>query len=90
MEDDDIAAADVAVGQQAVPSGAAAVAKFIHQQIVADQQRLLHGFRRDRERLYQEGDRENGDHHRFRDRLNRRRPIPSGNLFAPRHNYDIA
>ena len=52
MEDDDVTAPDVAVRQQTVPPGAAAVAKFIHQQVVADQQRLLHGFRRDGERLH--------------------------------------
>jgi len=54
MKDDNVAVPDVPVGQQTVPAGAAAVAKFIHQQVVADQQRLLHGFRRDGEGLQEE------------------------------------
>src|SRR6266851_3786595 len=42
MEDDDVTAPDLAIGHQTIPPRAAAVAKLIHQQVVADQQRLLH------------------------------------------------
>src|SRR5580698_552143 len=44
MEDDDVTAPDAAIGQQTVPTAVAAVTKFIHQQVIADEQCLLHGF----------------------------------------------
>src|ERR1022692_391885 len=88
MEDDDISAPDLAIGQKTVPAHAAAVAEFIHQQVIADQQRLLHGFRRDGERLHEKCDHKNGNHNRSRDRLHSPRPLPSGNLLTPRHKLN--
>ena len=47
----------------------AAIAGLVHQQVIADQQRILHRLRRNLERLHNEGDHEDRDHYRAQQRL---------------------
>ena len=60
------------VGHEEVPEETAStVAQFVHQQIVADQQRVFHGFRGNLERLHDEGDHKDGDDYGREQRLQR-------------------
>src|SRR4029079_9865503 len=55
-EDDDVAAMDLGVGKNVSPESAAGVMDLIDEQVIADQQGVLHRFRGDLERLDDEGD----------------------------------
>ena len=69
LENDDVAAADARYGRNFVPGAAAAKYKFVHQQMVADQQRRLHRLRGNLESLHDERGakkrEQNGDQQRF-------------------------
>ena len=82
----DVAAGDLAVGQHMVPRSANPITEFIDQQVVADQERVLHGLGRNRESLDQEGNDEHSDDYSSSDGLNGRRPVTGREIFAPRHN----
>ena len=71
MEDNDIAARNLLVRHRAICGAAPAIAKFIHQQVVADQQRVFHGLRWNLERLNDERNHEDRDDYRAHQRLHR-------------------
>ncbi len=71
MEHDDIPARDLLVRHHMIAQPGAAIAKFIHQQIIANQQRILHRFRRNLEGLHNESNHENRNHHGTHQRLQR-------------------
>src|SRR5207253_6037817 len=55
-KNNDVSATDFTVGKEFAPCPTVAVMDFVHQQIVADQQGLFHGFRGNLESLGQKGD----------------------------------
>ena len=70
MEHNDIATADVAIGKQMTQgAGGAAEMNFIHQQIIANQQSALHGFRGNLESLHHKGDHKQRDYDDRQERL---------------------
>src|ERR1039458_1864813 len=73
MKHHDVAAPHPAVGHEIVSQAASPVAQLIDQQVVADQQCVFHGRRRNLERLHDERDYKNRDHHRSQQRLQRAR-----------------
>ena len=54
MKNHDIAAFYLAIWQKLAAKVAGAEVQFVHQQVIARQQRILHGFRRDLECLHDE------------------------------------
>src|SRR5271166_3829409 len=71
MKHDDIPAVDLLVRHQMVAPYASPIAELVHQQIIPDEQRVLHRFRRNLERLHNESDHEDRNHHRPHQRLQR-------------------
>ena len=69
------------VRHEVVADAAAAIAELVHQQVVADQQRVLHGFGGNLERLHDEGDDKNGDDDRGQQRL-QRADVSAGGRFS--------
>ena len=65
FEDDDVAAADIAIGQKFfVPRAGSLEDEFVHEDVVADQQRRFHRARRNFEGLHDEGGAEERQQHR--------------------------
>src|SRR5689334_230776 len=62
-ENDNIPAPHPPVRHDRVPEPAAAVPQFVYQQVVANQQRVLHGLRRYLKSLHDECNDKDGDHH---------------------------
>src|SRR5690349_17327450 len=74
-KDDDIAAMDRRIRHQPIPDAAFTVMNFIDQQVVADQQRIFHGFRRNLESLREESDNEYGQYNRGTEPLDPAHPV---------------
>ena len=85
-KNNDVSAADLAIGKQLAPSSAPAVMDFIHQQVVADQQSLLHGFRGDLEGLRQKGYVKERDDHRQAQPLREQQPAGDSRRLSPARN----
>src|SRR5512143_2144145 len=77
-ENDDVAALDFVVGNEPVPDTGRTKVSFVDQQVIADQQRVLHRFGWNLERLDDESDHENGDYDSNEERLNSADPSAVG------------
>src|SRR5438105_4833341 len=71
-KNNDVSATDFTIGKEFAPCPTVAVMDFVHQQIVADQQGLFHGFRGNLESLGQEGDVKERHYHRHAQPLRKR------------------
>src|SRR2546425_396242 len=74
-KNDDVAAMHFAIRKKMIPDTVSAITQFIDQQIIPDQERVLHGLRRNLEGLHDEGDDEYRDHHCRQQGLQGGRPI---------------
>ena len=71
MKHHDVTAPHLTVRHHIVSQAAATVSELIDQQVIAHQQRILHGRRRNLERLHDERDHKHRDHHGSQQRLQR-------------------
>src|SRR5579859_5157274 len=85
VEHDDFTPLDIAIGQEPAYSARLAKVKLVRQQIVADEQRVLHGFGRYTECLHHEGHGEQNNHCHREHSLYSRPEIP-GRSFRWRWN----
>src|SRR6202035_3421743 len=70
-EDDDVSTLHSLVGHEQIPEAASAIAEFVDQQVVANQQRVFHRLGGNLEGLDDEGDDENCDDHSHQQGLKR-------------------
>src|SRR5579864_8268409 len=63
VEHNDVAAANLPVRNDVIGDSASPVTQFIDQEVITDQQRVLHRLGRNLERLHDKGNDEDGDHH---------------------------
>ena len=75
VENDDISAVDRAVGQDMIQKSTAAIAQLIHQQIIPDQQGVLHGLGGNLKSLDDKRDNKHRDDHSGQQRLQRNQPV---------------
>ena len=69
VEDDDVAALYLVIGQNPTRQVGVAEVQLVHQQVIANQQSILHGFGRNLERLRNERNNENRDDNDFHEPL---------------------
>src|SRR6266478_1627279 len=74
-KNDDVAAMHFAIRKKMIPDTVSAITQFIDQQIIPDQERVLHGLRGNLECLHDEGDDEYRDYHCCQQGLQGGRPI---------------
>src|SRR5213594_3324112 len=74
-KNDDVAAMHFAIRKKMIPDTVSAITQFIDQQIIPDQERVLHRFGRNLKRLDDEGDNEYRDHYCRQQGLQGGRPI---------------
>src|SRR6202158_5047224 len=84
VKHDDVAALDLLIGHEAITQAMPAVNKLVHQQVIADQQRVLHGLGWNLERLHNKSDHEYGDHDRAQQRLRRADHVGAKGRYDPR------
>ena len=73
VKNDHVAAPDLLVRHHPI-ANASTVAELVHQQVVADQQRVFHRLGRNLEGLHGKGDDEHGNHHGCQKGLRGRKP----------------
>ena len=83
-KDDDVLPLDTVVGHQPVPQSRMSVVRLVDQQVIADQQGLLHRLGRYLERLHNKRNHEDRDHDGAGQRLERVQAGGSGSGCAPR------
>src|SRR5579862_6905807 len=75
MKNDDVAAFYRTIRHDTVPNTSTTVAEFVHQQVIANQERVFHGFGRNLKCLHHKCNYENGDHHGCQERLQGGQPV---------------
>src|SRR6185312_6743131 len=74
MKYDNVPTLHFPVWQEMPPETVASEMQFVHQQVIAGEQGILHGLRGNLERLHDKRHHENGNYHRSQQRLQRLRP----------------
>src|SRR5437763_16111072 len=74
MKDNNVSVLHFPVRQEMAPEAVIAEMQFVHQQVIADEEGILLGLRRNLERLHHKRDHKDRDHHRSQQRLKGFRP----------------